>query len=97
MHYVTCRIIRHRENVLVRLLIVFCMRVFTHSVNLSEFIFTYGYMFGFHIVCLRSGMSFYCYVLIFDIFPLSIDYISLTAFFVLEWLIIFQIILNFSF
>ena len=50
--------------------------------KLSEFIITYDYMFGLHVVCLMSGNSFYCSIIIFDICPLSIDYIGLTTFFV---------------
>ena len=43
----------------------------------------------------RHGFIFSC-VSIFDIFPLGINYIGLTAF-VVAWLIIFQVILNFEF
>ena len=53
---------------------------FIHSVDLSEFISSCDYMFGFRSVCLISGMSFDHFILIFDIFPVSIDYIGSTVF-----------------
>ena len=40
----------------------------------------FDYIFKSHIVCLMTGMSSFRYVLIFHIFPLSTDYIGLTAF-----------------
>ena len=44
---------------------------FIHSVSQSEFISTYGYMYGFHIVCLISSMDLdrclnILYLIIFD-------------------------------
>ena len=38
-----------------------------HMVDCNEFIFTCDYIFGFHIVCLISGMCFYRCVLVFDV------------------------------
>ena len=59
-------IIRHKENVWVRLILLLYVS-FMYSVDLSEFIFTYDNMFGFHIACLMSSMSLDRCVLIFDV------------------------------
>ena len=54
---------------------------FIHSVELSELISTYDYMFGNQIVFFSiGGMSLDRCVIIFDSFPLSIAYIDLTVF-----------------
>ena len=44
-----------------------CVSV-SHSVDLSEFLIPYDYMYGFHIVCFKTDMNCYRCTLIFDIF-----------------------------
>ena len=71
---------------LVRLLIVNYMRVIYHSVDWGQFvniidcgIFTCDYVLLFRILCSLIGTGISCCDSLFDIFPLGINYIVLTA------------------
>ena len=56
-----------------------------HLIDLNEFISTYDYIYGYHIVYLLSGMSCDRIILLFDIFSLNVH-------FLVEWFIVFQVI-----
>ena len=54
--------------------------LFVNFIYVIEFQFSYGYMLRFLIFCLINSMRCACCVLIFDIFPCSIDYVGSTVF-----------------